>query len=37
MLGCVQGCDALFEAGYIAVDDLGTINLTPPFTHLNDP
>ncbi len=25
MLACVLGCDALFEAGYIAVDDQGRI------------
>lgn len=25
MLACVLGCDALFEAGYIAVDDQGKI------------
>jgi hypothetical protein len=25
MLACLLGCDALFERGYIAVDDSGTI------------
>ncbi|MFF7193769.1 hypothetical protein ACFZAM_08685 [Streptomyces sp. NPDC008079] len=36
MRACVGGCDALFEYGYIYVDDTGYIQMTPVVNNVGD-